>query len=434
LTIAVLALTGCQKKVEVADKPVSMKAKTPEEFTGKLVIWSFTDELGNMVPYFEEVYPNVEIEYVNIPNQDQVYLNKVNQTLRSRSDIPDVFTGEIAFLKQFLDAGYYEDLSQAPYNAENLSGDLIKYALDLGRGKDGTIRAMTWQATPGALFYRRSIAKEVLGTDDPAEVSKYTNTLEGFYKLGEMVKAKYKGDKTLIAGYTDMAEFIFNMRDTPWIVDDKLVIDEDMITYMETSKKMRANGIESGAGTWSPPWFSSMADASVMCYILPTWGLHYVLKPNAEPEANKGEAEWTGDWGMAEPPAPYSWGGTWVGINTMSKQKELGWEFVKYITTNEDFLKAWAAKTGDFLGNKKVVNEIKNDFAEGFLGGQNHYLYFAEQAENVDVSRIGPWDLQINDAFGDATELYVNGEKTLDEAIAGFKAAVKEILPDVSVD
>ena len=75
-----------------------------------------------------------------------------------------------------------------------------------------------------------------------------------------------------------------------------------------------------------------------------------------------------------------------------------------------------------------------NDFSEPFLGGQNHYIYFNQEAAHVDVSRIGPWDFQINNAFGDQVELYANGEKTEEQAIADFRAAVKEILPDVDVN
>ncbi len=49
--------------------------------------------------------------------------------------------------------------------------DLKTYqaGIDVG-ANDGVNKAFTFQATPGAFFYRRSIAKECLGTDDPAEI------------------------------------------------------------------------------------------------------------------------------------------------------------------------------------------------------------------------------------------------------------------------
>ena len=405
----------------------------PADFEGKIVVWSFTNEVGDMIPYFNEVYPNIEVEFVEIPNQDEVYLNKINTTLRSGAGGPDVFTGEAAFYKQFIDAGYWEPISKAPYNAEALVDDLVPYVPNSSRDADGNITALSWQATPGALFYRRSIAKAVLGTDDPAEVSKYTSDLNKFYELGEMVEAEFSGEKFLLAGYSDMQPFLFNLRTEQYIVNNKLTIPQSLLDYMKISKDMRDNNIESGTTTWQPPWFSSMADGSVMCYILPTWGLHYVLRPNAEPEAEKGEMEFTGDWGMAVPPASYSWGGTWIGVNSMSKEKALAYQFVKFIGSDPGFLEKWALKTGDYVANTKVVDKIKGTFSQPFLGGQNHYDYFNEEAKKIDVSFRGPWDFQIENAFADQVTLYVDGQKSFDEAIADFKKAVKEILPDVDV-
>ncbi len=437
LTAAVLlttSFTGCKK--EAAPKTAEtaeVKTMAPADYSGKIVVWSFTDELTDMVGMFNEVYPNVEVEFVVIPNQDEVYLNKLNTTLRSRSATPDAFTGEAAFYKQFIDAGYWEPISDAPYNAEDLVKNLVPYVPNSSRNADGKITALSWQATPGALFYRRSIAKDVLGTDDPAEVSKWTSDLNKFYELGEKVKATTGGKKYLLAGFSDMSEFIFNLRDKPYVVDNKLTIPQGLLDYMKIARDMRDNGIESGTKTWQPPWFSSMADGSVMCYILPTWGLHYVLKPNAEPEANEGKKDFTGDWGLAVPPASYSWGGTWIGINALSEKKDLAWQFVKYLGSDEGFLEKWARKTGDFVANTNVINKIKPDFSEPFLGGQNHYDYFAKEAEKIDVSYRGPWDFQIQNAWGDQVEQYASGNKSYDQAVADFKKAVKEILPDVDV-
>lgn len=407
-------------------------SSTGDADSGKLVVWSFTDELGGMLDKFQEYYPDIEIEFTVFPNEDEVYLNRINNTMRSRSVLPDVFTGERAWFRQMIESGYWEPLSGAPYNAEELMDNLVEYVPDLSRDGQGRITALSWQATPGGLFYRRSIARDVLGTDDPEVVSEWTSSLDKFYELGEMIKEHYSGEKFLLSGYTDMSEFIYNRRTEPYLQGDKVVIPATLVEYMEVAKEMRENRIEAGAGTWSPPWFSSMADGSVFAFILPTWGLHYVLKPNAEPEANAGEAEFSGDWGLATPPASYSWGGTWIGINRNSKNKELAWKLVKFIGSNPEFQEFWAKETGDFVANMDVIEKIKGDFSEPFLGGQNHYAYFAEEVEKIDVSFIGPWDFQIQNAWGDEVELYANGQKTLDEAIESFKTAVMDIIPNLT--
>lgn len=426
--LLILALAG----IGFAGGQGEQASSTGDADSGKLVVWSFTDELGGMLDKFQEYYPDIEIEFTVFPNEDEVYLNRINNTMRSRSVLPDVFTGERAWFRQMIESGYWEPLSGAPYNAEELMDNLVEYVPDLSRDGQGRITALSWQATPGGLFYRRSIARDVLGTDDPEVVSEWTSSLDKFYELGEMIKEHYDGERFLLSGYTDMSEFIYNRRTEPYLQGDKVVIPATLVEYMEVAKEMRENRIEAGAGTWSPPWFSSMADGSVFAFILPTWGLHYVLKPNAEPEANAGEAEFSGDWGLATPPASYSWGGTWIGINRNSKNKELAWKLVKFIGSNPEFQEFWAKETGDFVANMDVIEKIKGDFSEPFLGGQNHYAYFAEEVEKIDVSFIGPWDFQIQNAWGDEVELYANGQKTLDEAIESFKTAVMDIIPNLT--
>ena len=429
---AVLFAFGCGGDDESAKAGAPGKDMAPEEYSGKLVIWSFSDELLDMGTYFDSAYPNIETEYVLIPNQEQVYLNKVNTTLRSGANIPDVFTGEAAYYKQFIKAGYWEPLGE--YGAEDLLGNLVDYVPNSTRNDSGEITALSWQATPGALFYRRSIAREVLGTDDPGEVSKWTSDIDRFYELGEMVKQTYGGEKYLLAGFDDMSQFVFNMRTEPYIVDNTFTLPEGLVNYMRLARDMRENGIEMGSTTWQPPWFASMADGTVMCYILPTWGLHVVMKPNTEPEAFEGKAEWSGDWGMAVPPASYSWGGTWIGINRNSKNKNLAWQAVKFFGSDSDFLMQWARETGDFVANLDVVRAIKDDFSDDFLGGQNHYQYFYEEAGKIDVSYIGPWDFQIQNAWGDQVSLYANGEKDFDTAIEDFYIALSDILPEVEMN
>jgi len=63
------------------------------------------------------------------------------------------------------------------------------------------------------------------------------------------------------------------------------------------------------------------ADSNIFGYVLPTWGLHYVLKANA-PDSS-------GDWGLTNGPSSYFWGGTWLGIYVNSKKKDAAWKFVR---------------------------------------------------------------------------------------------------------
>ena len=64
----------------------------------------------------------------------------------------------------------YEDLGIDVDN-EIEAADIAQYSVDIGTNTDGQVDGLGYQATGGCFIYRRSIAKDVFGTDDPAEVS-----------------------------------------------------------------------------------------------------------------------------------------------------------------------------------------------------------------------------------------------------------------------
>ena len=107
---------------------------------------------------------------------------------------------------------------------------------------------------------------------------------------------------------------------------------------------------------------------------------------------------------------------------------------IEYLTLNEDFLSEYAQASGDFVSNENVIADIKDGFSHEFLNGQNHYAVFAELAADIDASKLSGYDLTINNHLGDQMALYANGEKTLEEALTDFKAAVATSFPDVTVE
>jgi ABC-type glycerol-3-phosphate transport system substrate-binding protein len=125
---------------------------------------------------------------------------------------------------------------------------------------------------------------------------------------------------------------------------------------------------------------------------------------------------------MVQGPSAYRWGGTWVGAYKGTKNKEAAKEFIRYVTTDDSFLEAWAKETGDVVSNLNVINKIKDTYKEPYLGGQNHYAEFAEMAKSVNGRLLQGSDEAIEAMFDEATAAYVNGEKTKAQAIAEFKS------------
>ncbi|MTH54136.1 extracellular solute-binding protein [Bacillus mangrovi] len=397
-----------------------------------LRVWSFTDELKKPITKFEEKN-GVKVELTIVPIAD--YPTKLKPVLESGVGAPDVFTGELAFIKQWVDAGYWEDLSKAPYNAEELADKYTPYVFDMGKDKDGKVRALSWQTTPGGVYYKRSMAKEVLGTDDPAEVGKMMGSMDSVFEVAEKMKAKgYKmfPDEGAIRWFAQGNE------PEPWVNEkNELKLTDRKIEFMDYAKQLKENGYTANAAEWSPAWFESMdkavkvieggksTDTKVFSYVLPTWGLHSVLKANVKDSV--------GDWAVTSGPSPYFWGGSWLGVYSKSKNKELAYDFVKLMTQDQEFLKDWAKETGDVLSYLPVTEEIKGDFKDEFLGGQNNYQFFLEQSEQIKPGIVTKYDQQLDTLYGNAVKQFSDGKKSKEDAIQEFYMKAKNAYPDLTV-
>nr|WP_318692546.1 ABC transporter substrate-binding protein [uncultured Treponema sp.] len=411
---ASLALVGCAKKDG---------ASAGKDASNKLVVWSFTDELDGMITkYFQEdgrFKGKYEIEYSLTPT-DQ-FPNKLDPVLASGSGCPDVFALEDAFVRKYVESGLLLDLTDV-YN--EIKDKMIAYPAEVGT-YNGKVYGLSWQVTPGAVFYRRSLAKKYLGTDDPAEVQKALANWDKFLETAELLKNKSNGNCYIISSTGDLFKPYASGRKDPWVVNNKLVVDPLMEEYMKMCKVLKDRGLEGRVGQWSEGWFAGMkgvlADEAgntkeVFSYFLPTWGLHYVLKTNAP--------ETSGDWAMCAGPVGYRWGGTWVGAWAKTKNPNAAKELIKYVATDDTFLENWAKDTGDVVSNAKVIAKVKDNFSEAFLGGQNHYAEFAEMAKSVNGRLSQGTDQAIEGIFGEAVGSYVNGEKSMEQAIADFKEQV----------
>jgi ABC-type glycerol-3-phosphate transport system substrate-binding protein len=386
----------------------------------KLVVWSFTDEIGNLLDeYYKPAHPDMVIEYSLTPTEQ--FPNKLDPVLASGQGAPDVFGLEDAFVRKYVESGLLLDITDI-YEANK--DKILQYPVDVG-SHNGRVYGMSWQATPGAVFYRRSLAQKYLGTDDPEVVQTYFKDLPTFLATAEELKTKSNGACVAVSAFQDLLMPYKAARSKPWVVEGKLYIDPAMESYLDTVKLLHDKGYEGRAQQWSEGWFAGMqgkltdernVPVEVFSYFLPTWGLHYVLKTNAP--------DTSGDWAMIPGPMPYRWGGTWIAAWKNTKNPEGAKELISYLTTDDAFLEIYAKKSGDMVDNTVVVDKIRGDFSEPFLNGQNHYTVFADLAKNVNGKLTQGTDQAIEALFLEATNAYVNGEKSKDQVIADFKSQV----------
>jgi ABC-type glycerol-3-phosphate transport system substrate-binding protein len=385
--------------------------------SGKLVIWSFTDELASMTNnYYKQAHPDVKFEYSQTPS-DQ-FQAKVDPVLSTGQGVPDIIALESAFVRKYVESGLLLDITDV-YEANK--DKLLAYPVEVG-SYNGKVYGMSWQACPGAMFYRRSLAKKYLGTDDPAVVQTYFTNFNKFLETAQLLKTRSDGSCVVVSSLNDLFNSFMSARKDPWLVNGKLVIDPVMEQYMDICKTLHDNRWEGRVGQWSEGWFAGMKDelkdesgrpVEVFSYFLPTWGLHYVLKTNAP--------NTSGDWAMIQGPSSYRWGGTWVGAYKGTKNVAAVKEFIRYVTCDDAFLEAWAKDTGDMVSNTAVINKIKDNYSEPYLGGQNHYAEFAEMAKAVNGKLLQGSDEAIEGIWNESVAAFVNGEKSKAQALTEFR-------------
>ncbi|MBL8099408.1 MAG: carbohydrate ABC transporter substrate-binding protein [Anaerolineales bacterium] len=417
-----------------ADQPAATESGSGSSTSSDkqvLKVWSFTNEILTMAIAFEGQNPDVDVQFTMIPMNQGEYQTKIKAAVGT-ADVPDVVALEAAFVKEWVEADFLANLNDLLPLAEELQ--TYPSVVQVGT-YEGVTKGFSYQATPGAFFYRRSIAQECLGTDDPDEVQALVNDIESFLETAETIKQCNPNYFTVGTSGELFNPFLAN-RAQPWIVDGQLVIDPKVEEYIDFAKLMRDNGYESQANQWSEGWFAGMSDSlvgadgqpkKVFSYFLPTWGLPYVLIPNS--------GDTGGDWAMINGPLAYQWGGTWVGAMADSKNLDLAKQFVAFVALNEENLTNWATgvytneylkaidptvpddqaqAAGDFVSSQVVVEKITSSFDGSplyeWLGGQNNYEAFGLAAPNVNGSLLTGSDDAIQRALESSRDQYLNGE------------------------
>ena len=215
-------------------------------------LWSFTDEIPGMVEKYLADHPDFgyEVKTTIIATTDGAYQPALDQALAGGgADAPDMYAAEAAFVLKYTQgdacdyAATYEDLG-IDVEKELADAQIAPYTVDIGtRPSDGKLVGLGYQATGGAFIYRRSIAKDVFGTDDPEEVGKIigsgTNSWDKFFEAAEALKAK---GYAIVSGDGDIWHSLENSSDKGWIVDGKLNIDPKRESFLDLSKHLMDNG------------------------------------------------------------------------------------------------------------------------------------------------------------------------------------------------
>lgn len=340
----------------------------------------FNNHLDNVIPVFEEANPDIGVTYQMNNHGD--HHKKLTTNLATGTGAGDIVIVDIGFIGSFIDAGGFENLSDAAYGADALADGFVDYAWSQGQGTDGNQYAVPIDIGPGVMYYRRDVL-EAAGLQIDDVITDWDSYIAYGEKLKEM-------DVYLIADAADVASTIIRTTVQPgegFFFDaegNSLITSERFVKAFETAKRIREAGLDGQIGAWTNEWYDGFKDGSVATQLSGAWLLGHLQNWMAPDTAGK--------WGVSNlPDGVYgSWGGSFLAIPRQAENKQAAWAFVEFLTSTPEAQLASLRNIGAFPVLKETYADPMFDEPIEFLAGQQARRLFADIAEQVTA--VSPQD------------------------------------------
>jgi len=389
----------------------------------KIYAYSWDDDFQKKMTVVLEAYPEykdyVEFITLGVGGTTDEYKTGIDTALTSGDKYPSLIPADNDVAK------YWSEDDSKTMNLYDLglTDAMLANSYDFAKQYgtyNGELKCVTWQACPGSVFYRRDIAKAVLGSDDPDTVQAAIKDWDTFMATAETMKAAgYK----MVSGGTDIKYAIWDEHTSPWVTEvdgtETLTLDSTVNKYLEKCKQVYDNDYSDNTNMWDNTWAANMKDdAKVFCYFGCPWFIGVMT----------GNGATNGNWGAAVGPTSYHWGGTYVCVGKDTNNKELCAFLLYELTCDPAIGVKITNQTGDCVNNKEANARLINgelsadNAAMAFLGGQNPISIWAAAAEGIDLSAVTYQDSSIKAFIDDASTGYNAGTyATIDDAVQYIK-------------
>lgn len=374
---------------------------------------------------------DVTVKWNITPSDDNAYQNNLDATLLGQADAAaddkiDIFLIEADYALKYVDTEYTMPIADLGITDADLANQ-YQYTKDIVTDSNGVLKGLSWQGCPGVMVYSRDVATEVFGTDDPAVIQEKVADWDTFKATAaELAAAGYH----MTSSVNDTYRVYSNNVSTKWVVDGKIVIDDNLMKWVQDSKEMVDAGETTTYELWSDDWSKGFyPEGKVFSYFGPAWFVDFSMAADAE-----GSIANLGKWAATEGPQGFFWGGTWICAATGTDNATLVKDIMLQLTTNEEIMTGIVEADNDFVNNKPAMEAMAADpdYQSAVLGGQNPLPMYCAGAEKIDLSNLSAYDQGCNEEFQSAMKNYFDGNATLDEALDLFYTAVEEKYPELT--
>lgn len=388
----------------------------PEDVTGTLTYWTYTDNAYQLTEEFNKVYPNVTID-VQVFGGDE-YKTKILTALQGGTDVPDIFDLEEGYVYEFLDSDVIADLSYI--NIEDLTANYYDYQKASMKDSKGNYKCLTFMSNPVCFWYLRDACEKWLGTSDPDEISAMITSWDDMTKLQEQVYKASNGEVSVfgtISEMTKVSAFSFD----PLVQNGELVISDDWIGLIDDMREFYNSGYDPEYGSWSGEWATAWNTGKLLFRAMPSWDYFTDWDANA------------GNVGLAVPFKASFEGQTCLCVYNESENKDLAGIFLSYIASDE-FQIANMEVNNQVPASKTAVEAMAADFSAEDFGGQNLLATYSKILDNVAAITPDKYTRSAQNEFNSCATDGIKAGLSNDEIIANFKSVIADMYPEVVIN
>ncbi len=461
--------TECEKDEKGNPKPVLVDTgfKNPDN-EGKvfnIAVWN--DEWKNFFDKYYKVPDGVKVNFIVTPNDGGAYQTKLDEALKnnasaSADDKIDLFLAEADYIKKYATSDYTMNI--ADIGLSKLS-TAYSYTYDAATdARNGQVKGASFQACPNVLIYRKSIAKEVLGTDKPEEVQAKLDSWDKFNAEAKNAKDKgYYMTPSVLETYRVFA----NNSANSFVSDGKFTTTDGFDKWIAQAEEFSKNGYTINCGVWADEKTAQMSNTGLiiptepdegesqedfearkkryeeinkqfgdncgksMCFFGPAWYYNFCMGTAVQ--------QTPGDWAICEGPQAAFWGGTWMMVPAGTDNPSMAADIIKAFTENTDILTQLVYKDNQYANHKNVMKSYAESTTytnQFLLKGQNDIAIMYKLADNIkwDPSLHTQYDQTFNESLPEQMLEYLKGASTKEEAFNNFYKTLDEKCPGVTHD
>ncbi|WP_455362204.1 ABC transporter substrate-binding protein [Streptomyces sp. SYSU K21746] len=286
--------------------------------------------------------------------------------------------------------------------------------------KDGRTIGLGTDIGPQGICYRKDLFKAAgLPTDREAVGRLWAGDWRKYLDVGKQYKASGKGKAFVDSASGVMAAVTGSSAKRFYDEDGKVVYKTNPAVReaWDIAASFATEGLSGKLQQFTPAWDQGFSNGTFATLSCPAWMLGYIQDKAGEKGKDK--------WDVARAPRPSNWGGSFLVVPSAGRNKDEAAKLAAWLTAPEQQAKLFE-KRGSFPSARAaydlpaVAGAKHAYFADAPIGE-----IFAQAAEGIPVTILGPKDLVIAQNLADVGMLQVDQKGRSPEQ--GWNAAVKAI-------